>query len=1316
MSEKTRWPIFDGRNWSDWKFRMNLIFEERVLKAPLEPTFSTLIQNTKEESDKAILRKTERECKSLLVQCLADGMLEYIKDAPTAYDMFEILRAKFEKKGILSQTFCRKKLLALKFDDSGNLADFFLEFDSLLRQLKESGVSVPENESVSYLLLTLPSPFDPILTALETVEDEKLTLNYVKEKLLNFELKKSEPETSSCSRETTAFQTGKNNRFTCNYCHKRGHKWATCFLRQKDEKEKNKNWKRSANFSNCTCKNDSDVASESDSDTSDELAFVSETKSGHSIDSSHWILDSGASDHMSNDKSLFSTLETLKSPIKIAVAKQTESLIATHSGTLIVRNHDGRRIPMNNVLYVPNLRFNLFSIKRVEEKGMKVVFENREVKIFNRNKLVARGTRVGKLYEIQLEVLLKSSLNALSSNAGAFNQAELWHARLGHPCNQNLKKLIQHQMLHGLDLTLADVKSSFNETCEGCISGKLNQLPFPSKKKMATRPLQIIHSDVCGPITPASFDKKRYFVTFTDEYTHFVQVFTMQNKSEVYDLFVNYEAIVTSQFDQKISNLVCDNAKEYSSHQFQNFCAKQGILIQYSTPYCPQQNGVSERMNRTLMEKARCLLLNSQLDKTFWTAAIQTAAYLLNRTPTVTLDQAKTPAEYWYGKKPTVSNLKIFGCKAYAHVPKQTRGKLDSKAEVCIMLGYTKTGYKLWSMEKKKVITRRDVVFEEDSVKKHFLSDNVTQNPKEEVKLEEQDEEELSQLDEDGKLKQEKDDEPRDNESEKQEQRRSNRERRKPMRYGIDDFGVLALSALGQMISIPNTYEDAIQSPDREKWIEAMKDEINSIEENKTWDLVELPANKNLVDNKWVFTVKTDENGNVVRYKARLVAKGFSQKFGVDYEEVFAPVVKLQTLRTLLSVANHKDYHIHSMDVKTAFLNGYIQEEIYMRQPLGFIKNSSSHLVCKMNKALYGLKQAPRNWNQRLDTFLISKGFKRSAADHCLYSKITLKTTLFVIIYVDDIIMISDDLGEINEFKATLSSEFKMTDLGELQAFLGLYIHRERKEGILKINQKKYLQKILTKFDMDDCIPIKTPIEAHLNVDREIDRVETMKPYRELIGSLMYIMLGTRPDLNFSINYLSRFQGHPTDTHWSYLKRVLRYLKYTQDYELVYKRNDSDPLIGFTDSDWASDKEDRHSTSGYVFFALGNCVSWSTRKQATVALSSTEAEYAALSNGACEAIWLKEILNFFQFNFATIIIKEDNQPCIHIAKNAAEHRKIKHVDIKLHFIRELVEQQKIQIQYVASKDNKADIFTKGLPTPHFETLRKSLGILIKGGM
>uniref|UniRef100_A0A8D9B1F5 Copia protein n=1 Tax=Cacopsylla melanoneura TaxID=428564 RepID=A0A8D9B1F5_9HEMI len=515
--------------------------------------------------------------------------------------------------------------------------------------------------------------------------------------------------------------------------------------------------------------------------------------------------------------------------------------------------------------------------------------------------------------------------------------------------------------------------------------------------------------------------------------------------------------------------------------------------------------------------------------------------------------------------------------------------------------------------------------------------------------------------------------------------------------------------------SLPQTLDDVEMSPERDNWIKAMEEEMSALHENRTWNLTENPGNKNVIKCKWVFQKKFNSEGNIEKFKARLVAKGFQQRRGIDYDEIFAPVAKLSTIRTVLAIANHKDLFLHQMDVKTAFLNGVLEEEIYMYQPEGY-NSVNSGMVCKLNKSLYGLKQSPRCWNKRFNDFMVTSGFERSKNDYCLYSRFEEGLTFYVILYVDDLILCCNDLNKIQNMKNRLCKEFKMTDFGKLKFFLGIEIERDEEKGTLSMSQKQYILKLLDRFQMTDCKGVNTPMEKGLQLEKNISSVVINKPYRELIGCLMYLMLATRPDICYTINFFSKFQNNFTEEHWIHLKRVLRYLKETVDEKLVYqKTKDSNPeIMCFADADWANDVDDRRSISGFVCKIYGSCVSWSTKKQPTVSLSSTEAEFISLCSTVCEALWLKKLVSEIEQITPTVVIFEDNQACISIAKNPREHGRMKHIDTKYLFIRECIENYNLDIKYICSQKQQADLFTKSLSGPLFVYFKNLLGILSTG--
>lgn len=373
-------------------------------------------------------------------------------------------------------------------------------------------------------------------------------------------------------------------------------------------------------------------------------------------------------------------------------------------------------------------------------------------------------------------------------------------------------------------------------------------------------------------------------------------------------------------------------------------------------------------------------------------------------------------------------------------------------------------------------------------------------------------------------------------------------------------------------------------------------------------------------------------------------------------------------MKILLSIANRYDMHIHQMDVKCAFLNGELTEDIYMEPPEGF---KSGNKVCKLNKAIYGLKQASRAWNEKFNEFMIQIGFKRCESDRCLYVKKQNGVMCYVLLYVDDTLIFCSDIKVINAVKQLLAKKFEMTDVGPVNSFLGMHIEQDMANGTITMNQSQYLENVLDKFDMKNCKARSTPMEKNLHIEKGDSKNCSNHPYRELIGCLTYATVTTRPDLCAATGYFSRFQSGFDDRHFNHAKHILRYLRGTVDLKMVYKKQeDAAVLVGYSDSDWGGDKNDSKSTSGYVFKIFGNTVSWASRKQTTVSLSSTEAEYVALTEAICEAKWIQKLLKELGINCnEPVVIYEDNQSCISIANDSKESKRMKHLDIKYNFIR-----------------------------------------------
>ena len=680
----------------------------------------------------------------------------------------------------------------------------------------------------------------------------------------------------------------------------------------------------------------------------------------------------------------------------------------------------------------------------------------------------------------------------------------------------------------------------------------------------------------------------------------------------------------------------------------------------------------------------------------------------------------------------------------YVHVPQELRTKLDAKSEKCVFVGYSleQKGYRCYNPSTRELKVSRDVVFDELSSwyiesktlqVEEFEDSQVPQRhekPQESIELSgpsisspststkavnpwsgklKENEADTKESTNKMKGKIEEEDQlwierPSGNEDEEQHNqsrlRRSSRVSYPVQKLTYDSFMANHYAYMSQVIKVeePSCFEEASKS---EKWKDAMDEEMEALVDNKTWVLVPKGVTQKPIGCKWVFKVKHNSDGSVARYKARLVAKGFAQTYGIDYEETFSPVAKMTTIRTLLAVAAAKSWKLYQLDVKNAFLNGDLLEEIYMEQPQGYVHPKFPTYICKLKKALYGLKQAPRAWYHKLVVYLMQNGFRESDADPSLFVNEKKGKLVAICIYVDDLIVTGNDDENIKDVKRKLKSEFKISDLGELKYFLGIEI--VKKEDKLCLSQRKYLLDVLKKFGMSACKPLQIPLDVNAKFTCDDgEKIKDSQLYRSIIGSLIYATI-TRPDIVHTVGVLSQFMQEPTINHLKAAKRILRYIKGTINYGLIYDYDANLDPKGYCDADWAGSPNDRRSISGYVFMIGTKTISWSSKKQPTVALSSTEAEYRSLANATCEVMWLKKLLGDLHISYGDFILCSDSMSAIYLAKNPVFHARSKHIEVHYHFIREKVITKEILLLHVKTGDQVADIFTKFLDS---EKLKK----------
>ncbi|KAM1644665.1 hypothetical protein EV1_006205 [Malus domestica] len=704
----------------------------------------------------------------------------------------------------------------------------------------------------------------------------------------------------------------------------------------------------------------------------------------------------------------------------------------------------------------------------------------------------------------------------------------------------------------------------------------------------------------------------------------------------------------------------------------------------------------------------RSMMSSANLPVSFWGYALYTATYLLNRIPSKSVSQ--TPYEIWHGKSTNLNHIRIWGCPAY--VKRLEADKLEARSIKCYFVGYSKQtlGYEFYNPDDKKVFVARTAMFLEDEFVLNGSSEKT-------IELKE-----INEINDEPQTSTQQDDNPV---PEPLAPRRSERVNKPPKRYGLDnDFDELYLLGDNETKEDPTDYTEAMSDIDSKRWQEAMKSEMDSMYQNQVWTLVDPPEGIVPVGNKWVFKRKIGVDGNVETYKARLVAKGYRQREGIDYEETFSPVAMIKSIRILLAIAAYHDYEIWQMDVKTAFLNGYLEEELYMTQPEGFVSKFEKPKVCKLQRSIYGLKQASRSWNIRFDTEIKTFGFAQNEDDNCVYQKVVGEAVVFLVLYVDDILLFGNDTAVLSSVKVWLSKTFHMKDLGDASYVLGIKLYRDRSRKLIGLSQSMYIDKVLSRFQMEQSKKGFLPVGhgIHLSKSMEPKTPEEIRqmsyiPYASAIGSLMYAMICTRPDIAYAVSITSRYQSNPGSEHWTAVKTVLKYLRRTKDTFLVYGGASELRVEGYTDADFQSDVDDRSSNSGYVFTLNGGAVSWKSKKQSVIADSTTEAEYVAVAEAGKEAFWMMKFiteLGVVPTITSPVTLYCDNNGAIAQAKEPRAHQKNKHIDRRFNIIRRYAAEGKINILKVASADNVADPLTKPMSQIQLDRHMEKMGIRYMG--
>ena len=1121
------------------------------------------------------------------------------------------------------------------------------------------------------------------------------------------------------------------------------------------------------------------------------------------------LMDSGSSSHLVRSREFFWTYDPSKARNVTTANLGTLPTCAagdclakvTFSGVTTI-------LKLRDCLHAPDACANLISVGRMVRAGLSCNFGDNQVVVSRQGAGLARGPMVGQLFALDIEFLRPPYPTPPASppnDVACFTQVpvtlDLWHHRLGHIGMEATRQLVKSVI--GVQALPA---ASFSR-CEPCILGKHSRHPSPSSSSPRTTSLlELIHCDVCGPFPVETPHGKRYFVIFLDDCSSGLNVQLLASKDQAFEAWCLVQAKWERKLGVKIRRFRCDGGGELAggSHRFAAQLEAQGIERDVTPPYEHWKNGRVERVMRTLQGRILSMLVAAQLPLTYWGEAALTAGYLFNLTVTSTLPSGVTPFEMFYGRKPDVSHLRVWGVRCFAHVPVELQGKLGVKSRECLFMGYppSQRGYRVRDVQTHQFFTSGSVIFDENIPyrARHEITTDVdystlplgkdsltedtppppitpprahspTQVPHRPPKVRVvrsprpqrtrvlteagqayaqkmlEAKEHLAQLREAAARRADL------KEATAEEMPSSTAESAgtggdvdpfdssnavcvslDPVAYLDQDNQCVCESALlsirsdaprnplavGYDMSVPPaTHREATGRPDAAEWLRVEQKELTMLKDMGVYQEELLPDGRKAIGCRWVFEFKLVEGGSPI-HKARLVAQGFSQVALVDYDATFAPVVKSVSVRLLAVYATLNGWHLETFDATRAFLWGDLTRVIYMRCPPGYTP-SLPGAVWRLLKSLYGLKQASRVWYKLLRKVLEDLGFVRSNFDHALFmfNRLWSGTQVHCLLamHVDDGLAGCNHPPFLTHIKTEIRKAFGIKDLGPVKSFLGVQFERNLSTRELWLHQSLYIDTLLADHGLTDCNPVATPLDPHhplgLESDASVAAPNLLESFQRLVGSLLFLQMCTRPDLSFAVLLLSQHCASPLPRHFAAARRVLRYLKGTRDLRLHYGGSSASlSLSGLSDADWAGDKSSRASTSAFVWSLAGGPVSWSSKKQSCIALSTAEAEYVALTRAVQEGIWIRNSLLAMNLPCpSSLSISTDNLAAKSLAENDSIHGRAKHIDIRYHFIRSHVESGLFLISHVSGLSNSADLLTKPLSRPVFLSHVSRLGLV-----
>lgn len=1054
------------------------------------------------------------------------------------------------------------------------------------------------------------------------------------------------------------------------------------------------------------------------------------------------LFDSGATHHIVNVAGMLRA-ERMSSVGTITLGGGEIHHVMSE-GELLIHSHDTRKdILLTNVLWVPTLSYSLCSGAQLTSRGQHVVCtqqsEGLSVKLGSVTLML--GDRVNNLYHLRCDMIPPAE-GQVHVTLGT------WHKRLSHPSMDVVQRMSNQTIVRGL----GECHKEKALTCDSCDAAKQHKVSHPRSESRAARVCALVHTDLLCPTEEGLLtEESSYVLTVLDDHSRYSEIAILSSKDEATTVFMRIIARMERQTSQKLQKIRFDRGSEY--FQLKGWMADEGIVPQPTPAGTPQANGRAERLNRTLIERVRALLHQFDLPVSLWHFAIQVAAYTRNMTPSV--DMSTTPYEIFWGEKPDVSYLRTFGCLAKVFVPADKRGKFDKVHELGMMVGYAErsaawrilvdTSHGLIIRESQNVLFDEECTHESlrETLRSYpdadvspavgsyvdlYVSPSPPKPPpvategagdvvpapsppapspaissENTMSLLGGSDPESSAVE--GTADAAEGTAQSANESEHDAadapRRNPGRNRRPPERLH-EGFTHLTTS-----VSPPKNFAEAKERFDWPLWRDAMHDEMTSFCEKKVYEdmpLEDKPEERKTVPTMWVYDYKTDNANAIIGRKARCVALGCRQTPGADFVETTAPTIQDGTLRALLQFAASQKLAINQIDVKTAFLNGELVEEVYIMPPPGFAVKGR---VWRLNKALYGLKQAANVWYRKWVTVMVALGLKPSQADPCLFvGKGDDGSPLRVGLYVDDALLFGNS-SQVQKLVGEIETSFEIKDMGLLTPgkaakFLGMEVLRcvQPDLGIF-LSQRRYAEQVLERFGMQQCKPVTSAMTPGVHLEHEGKELPEGNDYGAIVGSLLYLAVKTRPDIAYAVGVLSRFVSCPREPHYVAVKRVLRYIAKDPGAGIFFsgtKEGRGVRSMGtlYSDADFAGDSVMRKSTSGIVFMLGGAPIVWRSKLQTIVAQSTCEAEFVAAAAAVREGLWIQKMLVDVQGMRGSLQLCCDNESAITLLESTAPKvtGRTKHIELQFWFVIDHIMKQEVMVQYVPTDQMVADPFTK----------------------